>query len=197
MPFAVNDFERRHCYDRFWVRLAGGSAGRRYLSCGEAFVLVGSGRRTYFHHPGGSLLEHFRHQYFLLFLLPHLPAQGGPADGGRPPRLRPSSAWTSTIPIRSSAWASARSARCGRSSCASPTATGFITSPTRPCRRTCSAWKRISWAPRALQRVRRRIEDMSEYLESGLAAPPGQHRRAPHRRRPSASSALSSPATSA
>ncbi|MCP5232266.1 MAG: hypothetical protein H6948_09195 [Zoogloeaceae bacterium] len=72
MPFAVNDFERRHCYDRFWVSSPEGPPGARYLSCGEAFVLVGSGREPYFYTPGGSLLEHFRHQYFLLFLLPHL-----------------------------------------------------------------------------------------------------------------------------
>jgi CorA-like Mg2+ transporter protein len=72
MPFAVADFERRFCYDRFWTDSTEGPPGARYLCCGEAFLLVGSARQAYFYTPGSSLLEQFRHQYFLLFLIPHL-----------------------------------------------------------------------------------------------------------------------------
>ncbi|WP_228720711.1 CorA family divalent cation transporter [Nitrogeniibacter mangrovi] len=72
MPVRVPDFEQRFCYDRFWVPQAGGTPGSRYMGCGESFVLVGSARVPYFYTPGGSLLEEFRHQYFLLFLIPHM-----------------------------------------------------------------------------------------------------------------------------
>jgi len=72
MPLRVPDFEQRFCYDRFWTPDDGGAPGSRYLGCGESFVLVGSARVPYFYTPGGSLLEEFRHQYFLLFLIPHL-----------------------------------------------------------------------------------------------------------------------------
>ena len=72
MPLTVPDFEQRYCYDRFWKAAHGGPPGSRYLCCGEAFVLLGSARQRYFFEPGGSLLEEFRHQYFLLFLIPHV-----------------------------------------------------------------------------------------------------------------------------
>jgi len=72
MPVSVPDFESRFCYDRFWVPDGDGPPGSRYLGCGESFVLVGSARLPYFYTPGGGLLEEFRHQYFLLFLIPHL-----------------------------------------------------------------------------------------------------------------------------
>jgi hypothetical protein len=72
MPFVVRDFEQRYCYDRYWVSTREGPPGTRYLCCGEAFLMLGSGHQPYFYTPGGSLLEQFRHQYFLLFLIPHL-----------------------------------------------------------------------------------------------------------------------------
>ncbi len=72
MPFQVPDFESRFCYDRFWVTDPEGPPGARYLCCGEALMLVGSAHQPYFYTPGASLLEQFRHQYFLLFLIPHM-----------------------------------------------------------------------------------------------------------------------------
>ncbi len=72
MPFAVDDFEARYCSDRFWVSSPEGPPGARYLNSGEAFILLGSARQGIFYTPGSSLLEQFRHQYFLLFLIPHL-----------------------------------------------------------------------------------------------------------------------------
>ena len=35
-------------------------------------MMLGSARQSYFYTPGGSLLEQFRHQYFLLFLIAHV-----------------------------------------------------------------------------------------------------------------------------
>ena len=68
----ADGFEARHCYDRFWHTAPDATPGGRYLCCGEAFMMVGSAQSPYFYTPGASLLEQFRHQYFLLFLIPHL-----------------------------------------------------------------------------------------------------------------------------
>jgi hypothetical protein len=70
LPFSashVADFEATHCYDRYWD----GRAGTRYLSSGEAFVMVGHADDPYFSGAETGLLAHFRHQLFLLFLIPH------------------------------------------------------------------------------------------------------------------------------
>lgn len=72
MPLSVPNFQHKYFYDRFWVTGQEGAPGARYLCCGEAFMMVGSARQSYFYSPGGGLLEQFRHQYFLLFLIPHL-----------------------------------------------------------------------------------------------------------------------------
>lgn len=65
-------FEARHCYDRYWHTAPDAPPGGRYLCCGEAFMMIGSAQSPYFYTPGASLLEQFRHQYFLLFLIPHM-----------------------------------------------------------------------------------------------------------------------------
>jgi hypothetical protein len=70
LPFSethVADFETMHCYDRYWD----GRGGTRYLTSGEAFVMVGDASDPYFVGSETGLLAHFRHQLFLLFLLPH------------------------------------------------------------------------------------------------------------------------------
>ena len=70
LPFSeahVADFETMHCYDRYWD----GRSGTRYLSTGESFVMVGHAEDPYFAGEETGLLAHFRHQLFLLFLLPH------------------------------------------------------------------------------------------------------------------------------
>jgi len=41
------------------------------MSCGHAFVMVGSAREAYFTGLENGLLGQFRHQFFLLFLIPH------------------------------------------------------------------------------------------------------------------------------
>ncbi|MBL8472847.1 MAG: hypothetical protein KF778_19360 [Rhodocyclaceae bacterium] len=65
-------FEALHCYDRYWNDQAEGPPGSRYTCCGEGFMLVGSAQQKFFYTPSGGLLQQFRHQYFLLFLIPHM-----------------------------------------------------------------------------------------------------------------------------
>jgi hypothetical protein len=75
MPFGereLYDFEYRHCLDRYWDVAPGGGAGTRVLCSGESFVMVTEARAVSYVSGGPSLLEQFRHQYFLVFLMPHL-----------------------------------------------------------------------------------------------------------------------------
>ena len=47
LPFSethLADFEARHCYDRYWTP----QGGARYMTSGEAFVLVGDANDPYF-----------------------------------------------------------------------------------------------------------------------------------------------------
>ncbi|MDS4016242.1 MAG: hypothetical protein RKP46_18080 [Candidatus Accumulibacter sp.] len=63
-------FEARYCHDRYWHPQAA-EPGTRLLSCGHAFVMVGSARDAYFTGSENGLLGQFRHQFFLLALIPH------------------------------------------------------------------------------------------------------------------------------
>ncbi|HPT49704.1 MAG TPA: CorA family divalent cation transporter [Accumulibacter sp.] len=66
----LDNFEGRYCLDRFWHPGAT-QPGTRLLSCGHAFVMVGSADDNYFRGLENGLLGQFRHQFFLLFLIPH------------------------------------------------------------------------------------------------------------------------------
>lgn len=66
----LEGFESRYCYDRYWHPQAE-PPGTRLMSCGHAFVMVGSAREAYFTGLENGLLGQFRHQFFLLFLIPH------------------------------------------------------------------------------------------------------------------------------
>ena len=68
---SARDFETRYCYDRFWQG-TGDRPGTRYMCCGYAFVMVGDIRNPFFVESQTGLLGQFRHQYFCLFLIPHL-----------------------------------------------------------------------------------------------------------------------------
>jgi hypothetical protein len=68
----VRDFEDRYCYDQFWNEECSGRPGTRFLSCGHAFAMVGDADDPFFVDRSGGLLGQFRHQYFLLFLIPHI-----------------------------------------------------------------------------------------------------------------------------
>jgi len=74
LPFSeryVHDFEYKFCFDQFWNEQRSGLPGTRFMSCGHAFAMVGDAREEFFVDGDGGLLGQFRHQYFLLFLIPH------------------------------------------------------------------------------------------------------------------------------
>ena len=68
----VHDFERRYCLDQFWNAERTGRPGTRFMSCGHAFAMVGDADEPFFVDRESGLLGQFRHQYFLLFLIPHI-----------------------------------------------------------------------------------------------------------------------------
>ncbi len=68
----MRDFEDRYCYDQFWNDERSGRPGTRFMSCGHGLVIVGDGDDPFFMNPDAGLLAQFRHQYFLLFLIPHI-----------------------------------------------------------------------------------------------------------------------------
>jgi len=67
----IYDFESRYCYDQFWNEQRSGRPGTRFMSCGHAFAMVGDASEPFFVDRDAGLLGQFRHQYFLLFLIPH------------------------------------------------------------------------------------------------------------------------------
>ena len=67
----VRDFEDKYCYDQFWNDQRAEHPGTRLMNCGHAFVMVGDAADPYFVDRESGLLAQFRHQYFLLFLIPH------------------------------------------------------------------------------------------------------------------------------
>jgi hypothetical protein len=75
LPYAeesLDEFERTYCYNRFWdPNAANPSLKTRYLCCGHAFLMVGNAGDPFFTNPETGLLGQFRHQYFLLCLIPH------------------------------------------------------------------------------------------------------------------------------
>jgi hypothetical protein len=74
LPFSerhAHDFEWRYCYDRYWNEHADGPPGTRYMCTGHSFMMVGSAADPFFTDAEKGLLGQFRHQYFLLFLIPH------------------------------------------------------------------------------------------------------------------------------
>ena len=75
LPYSENylaGFEHRYCHDQFWNEARAGHPGSRTMSCGHAFAMVGDAREPFFVDKEGGLLGQFRHQYFLLFLIPHI-----------------------------------------------------------------------------------------------------------------------------
>lgn len=74
-PFAARelaDFEQRFCIDRYWNSERRNRPGTRLLCSGESFVMVTGSAMPSYITGGPSLLEQFAHQYFLVFLMPHL-----------------------------------------------------------------------------------------------------------------------------
>jgi hypothetical protein len=73
VPFSesyLRDFEARFCYDRYWNGPGMDSPGTRFMCTGRVFTMVGD-RGKYGLVDRKTDLEQFRHEYFLLFLIPH------------------------------------------------------------------------------------------------------------------------------
>lgn len=75
LPFApsfLQDFENRHCYDRYW---SGGSqiavSPSRMTCSGHAMTLVGRADDPFFTDAETGVLSRFRHEYFLVGLIAH------------------------------------------------------------------------------------------------------------------------------
>ena len=66
----MQDFEERYCYDRYWNGEGQEHPGTRFMCTGRVFTMVGDcGERLFVDRK--TDLEQFRHEYFLLFLIPH------------------------------------------------------------------------------------------------------------------------------
>jgi hypothetical protein len=66
----LSDFEARYCYDRYWNGQDRARPGTRFLCSGRVFTMVGDRSPRVFVDRKTDL-EQFRHEYFLLFLIPH------------------------------------------------------------------------------------------------------------------------------
>jgi hypothetical protein len=66
----LRDFEDRYCYDRYWNGADHERPGTRFMCNGRVFTMVGDRRPRVFVDRKTDL-EQFRHEYFLLFLIPH------------------------------------------------------------------------------------------------------------------------------
>ena len=75
LPFSFNflqDFEQRYCYDRHWEEsLEKGLGNTRMICNGQTFTVLGSAGDPYFVDYESGVVSQFRHQYFLLFLIAH------------------------------------------------------------------------------------------------------------------------------
>ncbi len=75
MPIPDEDatgFEARHCHDSYYD--AGPMRGRmnaRFMASGHTLTLIGHAGNGFMSGSSGGLLEQFRHQYFLMFLIAH------------------------------------------------------------------------------------------------------------------------------
>ena len=66
----LRDFEERYCYDRYWSGQDVDRPGTRFMCSGRIFTMVGDRSPRVFVDRKTDL-EQFRHEYFLLFLIPH------------------------------------------------------------------------------------------------------------------------------
>lgn len=66
----LENFEQQYCYDRFWEE-GQGKSNSRFICNGQSFTVIGSADEKFFTHKDTGILSQFRHQYFLLFLIAH------------------------------------------------------------------------------------------------------------------------------
>jgi hypothetical protein len=68
----LEDFEKRHCYDRNFVGAAGEAVtGTRFLAGGNTFVVIGQADDAFYSDRTHGVLARFRHQHFLMYLTAH------------------------------------------------------------------------------------------------------------------------------
>ncbi len=68
----LTDFEAKHCYDRYHEKRDPADwPSTRYMSCNHALVVTGDARNEYFINGEHGLLNSFRHQHFMLFMVAH------------------------------------------------------------------------------------------------------------------------------
>jgi hypothetical protein len=68
----LRDFEQQHCYDRYWDSTGGrGWGNTRFVCTGQNFLVIGNADEPFFTARENGILSQFRHQYFLLFLIAH------------------------------------------------------------------------------------------------------------------------------
>ncbi|MDO9384421.1 MAG: CorA family divalent cation transporter [Hyphomicrobiaceae bacterium] len=68
----LTDFEAKHCYDRYHEKRDPADwPSTRYMSCNHALVVTGDARNAYFVNGEHGLLNSFRHQHFMLFMVAH------------------------------------------------------------------------------------------------------------------------------
>jgi len=74
LPYSENflqDFESRYCYDRHWDEGGDHAGDSRFVCNGQSFTVIGSASDASFMDKGTGTISQFRHQYFLLFLIAH------------------------------------------------------------------------------------------------------------------------------
>lgn len=68
----LRDFEQRYCYDRYWDEGQAQHQGNsRFICNGQSFTVIGTAGETFFTDKETGVVSQFRHQYFLLFLIAH------------------------------------------------------------------------------------------------------------------------------
>jgi hypothetical protein len=68
----LRDFEKSHCYDRYWdPGNEQGWGNVRFICNGQNFLVIGNADEPFFTSRENGILSQFRYQYFLLFLIAH------------------------------------------------------------------------------------------------------------------------------
>jgi len=68
----LRDFETRYCYDRYWEDAREHDwSDTRFICNGHAFTVIGDAAEPFFTDADSGVLGQFRHQYFLLCLIAH------------------------------------------------------------------------------------------------------------------------------
>ena len=71
-PKFVQEFEREHCYDQFWLPGRHDMrASTRILCTARSMVMIGCARSRFYADRDTGMLGQFRHQYFLLGMIAH------------------------------------------------------------------------------------------------------------------------------